>query len=197
MPKQVTPKPDARPSRPVWASDLNDEEFKFVTEYLVDFNGSAAVRRMGIAENWVREKAYELVHKPHVARAIDRAIIEDASGPRQWMLGRLRTLSDANVLDFFDIDVNGVWLLRPKKDLPIELQRCVKRIVRTKDGEIRLEVHDPLRAMEIFAKVANIALGRDAVAMDGETLAEMVLATEKLVEKQRAEKLAAAAKEKS
>lgn len=52
---------------------------RFVEEYLVDFNGAAAVTRAGYNCKVPKRLAYEMLHNPAIKAAIDLVTIERAS----------------------------------------------------------------------------------------------------------------------
>jgi hypothetical protein len=140
---------------------------QFVHEYLLDLNITQAAYRakIGSTLNTARVVGSELFHTRHVARAIDMALTEDASGPRAWLLNRLAEITNANVDDFFDwLDVttdnitHGVITLKAGSKVPRELRRCIKGIEIKKGGQVKITLHDPVRAAEIMAQVRSIAL---------------------------------------
>lgn len=157
--------------------DLSDRETQFVREYLVDLNATQACVRAGIATSAsARSRGYELLRRSAVTLAIDEAMAECGAGPRQWLVTRLAEIARANIADFVDWDDKGSVTFKALGQVPSELKAVVKKIVRTKDGEVRIELHDPLRAIEILAKVGTIGLTRDAIQLQGElTLEQMVM----------------------
>lgn len=170
-------KREALPTRPVWAEKLEDKEYKFVCEYLVDLNGTQAAIRAGIAsEASARQRAYEIVHRSHVSQAIDVAMGEQAAGPRQWLVRKLANIADGNMGDFgLDWDENGKVSMKASKDIPREVMALVKKFYRTADGEVRFELHDPLRAIEMLGKVGAIALTREKLEIEGGLTLDMII----------------------
>ena len=59
--------------------NLTVRQRRFVEEYLVDFNGAAAVTRAGYNSKHPNRLAYELLHNPAVKAAIDQITLERAS----------------------------------------------------------------------------------------------------------------------
>ena len=172
--------PEERPSAPAWASELADSDRRFVEEYLIDLNATQAYLRAGLGtpENVAnaRSRAHELIHKPHIAKAIDLAMAESGAGPRQWIVRRLGEIARADVSEFMDVDDDGHMTLKAFSKIPEGMTALIKKIVRTKDGEIRFELHDPLRALEILAKVGSIGLTKDQVELQAsETLADLIV----------------------
>lgn len=170
--------PAERPSRPKWGAELSDREFRFVNEYLLDLNGTQAFIRSGLSKpphgGATRQAACVMLQQTHVAKAVDAALQADASGPRQWLVTKLAAIADADIFEFCEYDKKGRLVLKPSAALPRELRVLVKKIVSTKSGP-RIELHDPLRAIEILAKVASIGLTQDKIGFDGQTLEQLVM----------------------
>lgn len=174
------------PARPEWAKELSDREFAFVSEYLVDLNASAALRRMAlpdISEGSIWETASQLKKRAHVARAIDAAMAQDASGPRQWIVSKLAAIANSDIKDLLEWDEAGKLTLKASKGLPPEISSLVRKVYRLKNGEMRFELHDPVKALEILAKVSSIGLVADRIDINATvTLEALVLGAMKLKE---------------
>ena len=59
--------------------ELTDKQAAFVDEYLVDMNASAAARRAGYSEKTAGYIGHENKQKPHIAKAIEKAMRERRS----------------------------------------------------------------------------------------------------------------------
>lgn len=57
--------------------NLTDMQRRFVEEYLVDFNGSAAVLRAGYASKYPNRAAYQLLQNPAVKAAINEFSVQN------------------------------------------------------------------------------------------------------------------------
>jgi hypothetical protein len=79
--------------------NLTLRQRRFVEEYLVDFNGGAAVDRAGYNCKYPTRLAYELLHNPGVKAAIDQLTLERAKDstlkPDYVMMKLQRTLEKA------------------------------------------------------------------------------------------------------
>jgi|GEM_PF-1377989 len=154
---------------PKWTKGLTKSEASFVREYLVDLNATAAYLRIGLGNPKNRAAAsvgaHKLMHRPHVLRAIDEAMTINGSGPRQWLITKLQAIANANIGDFFNWTNNGPTL-KASHEIPRELTALVSEIVQKPDGSVRLKLHDPLRAVEILAKVGAIGLTRERVVIE-------------------------------
>lgn len=60
-------------------NNLTTRQRRFVEEYLVDFNGTAAVERAGYNTKYPNRLAYEMLQHPGIKAAIDQVTIERAS----------------------------------------------------------------------------------------------------------------------
>jgi phage terminase small subunit len=73
---------------------LTIRQERFVSEYLVDFNGAAAAMRAGYAHKSAKKIAHELLTEyPKVVAAVERAIqrlADKAELSQQWIVGELR-----------------------------------------------------------------------------------------------------------
>ena len=54
--------------------ELTARQQRFVEEYLVDLNGTAAAQRAGYGQNSASSAAYRLLNLPHVAKAVKEAM---------------------------------------------------------------------------------------------------------------------------
>ena len=59
--------------------NLTVRQRRFVEEYLVDFDGSAAVVRAGYNTKWPNRLAYEMLQHPGIKAAIDQVTLDRAS----------------------------------------------------------------------------------------------------------------------
>lgn len=91
-------------------AQLTDRERRFVREYLVDLNGSAAAARAGYASKAVRQTAYKLMKRPRVKAAVDAAMAARARRLKitaDRVLGELALLGFANFMDYFTPQADG------------------------------------------------------------------------------------------
>lgn len=59
--------------------NLTVKQRRFVEEYVVDFNGAAAVLRAGYTTKWAKRLAHEMLKHPGIRAAIDAITLERAS----------------------------------------------------------------------------------------------------------------------
>ena len=81
-----------RASRRHIVKGLTPLEERFCAEYVVDFNGTEALKRAGSSAKWVAQQAYEMLRKPHIAQRIQALIVgqnEKALVNKQWVMNEL------------------------------------------------------------------------------------------------------------
>lgn len=169
-------------ARPAWAKDLTDREFAFVTEYLVDLNAGAAARRAfpDITAATSYDSGWQMRQKPHVVAAIDAAMLESVAGPRQWMVGKLAAMADGDLSEFLQVDKDGkVRLVKGWDDIPSAVKKLFRKVYNDKHG-LRIELHDPIKAMELLAKVVPGVVVENIDVKASITLEALVLGAMKL-----------------
>jgi phage terminase small subunit len=173
---------------PAWAEGLDDRETQFVREYLVDLNATQAMVRCGAKLESARSLGYDIVHRPQVSAAIDQALAENASGPRQWIIGKLANIARGNLEDLLNWDEDGRLTLKAGSTVPREIKALVRKIGYDKDGNLKLELHDPVRAMELLGKVSKIGLLTEKVDVTSGGLSLEQLVMKSLAPKEEEEK---------
>lgn len=105
--------------------NLTVRQRRFVEEYLVDFNGAAAVTRAGYGSKHPNRLAYELLHNPAIKAAIDQVTLDRASEstikPEYVMQKLQRTIEKA------ELDNNHTAVLRGCEILARALGMFVER----------------------------------------------------------------------
>ena len=106
---------------------LNKRQLLFVSEYIVDWNASAAARRAGYAEKAAAQQGYLLLRKPQIKAEIEvrwRGMINSAEVRGADVLRELNRLGHSDVRRLFDD--NG-RLLAPK-DMPADVSATISSI---------------------------------------------------------------------
>ena len=122
---------------------LPEKRLRFVQEYLIDFNGTAAAIRAGYSEKTAAQQAYQLLRSPEVQEALTEAkckLTEKTELTQQWVIKRLMALADANLDRVGTWDVNGFYpfpsdSLEWKDSYCIEAITVKERIQDNKEGE--------------------------------------------------------------
>ncbi|MGZ3687329.1 MAG: terminase small subunit, partial [Bdellovibrionota bacterium] len=75
-------------------------ESQFIQEYLIDLNGSAAIKRAGYKGKYAAQAAFELLRKPYVIAEINAAMQKRAKKLEltgEFTLSRLKDLASSNI----------------------------------------------------------------------------------------------------
>lgn len=87
---------------------LTPKQERFVQEYLVDLNATAAARRAGYSEKRASELGYQLLQKTTVQAAIQKAIRDRSQRTevdQDYVIKRLKEISDKEASDAQDSDL--------------------------------------------------------------------------------------------
>lgn len=121
---------------------------RFIHEYLVDGNGTAAAIRSGVEEVSARVAAYRWLHTPEVRQKIAELREKDAqlaNIQRARLLAEQLRLATSNVVDLFDPDTGRP--LAPH-ELPREVAACVQQVELTHE-EVLDEDEVPVRVVKV------------------------------------------------
>lgn len=135
----------------VSVTKLTDKQKRFVDEYLVDLNATAAARRAGYKDPNIGR---QLITKNNVSAEIQKRQ-EKLRGKleitQERVLEELAAIGFANGTDFATITHNGLVRLTPTDEVPEEKKKAVASI---KEGQYGTEVklHDKVRALELLGK---------------------------------------------
>jgi phage terminase small subunit len=155
---------------------LTPKQLRFVDEYLVDLNASAAARRAGYSPTRADAMGHENLRKPEIAAAIAAAQAKRAERTRidaDWVLQRLAQIADADMADLFGPDGcllpvaswPGVWrrglvvgldvVEEPRgPDAPPAMVRKVKQA-------------DRLKVLELIGRHVLVGAWRDKLELSG------------------------------
>lgn len=133
---------------------LTDKQKRFVDEYLVDLNATAAAKRAGYSEKSASRIAIELLNKTHVSAEIQKRQAKlrgKLEITQERVLEELAAIAFANGTDFATITHNGLVRLTPTDEVPEEKKKAVASI---KEGQYGTEIklHDKVRALELLGK---------------------------------------------
>ena len=138
---------------------LGPMQRRFVEEYLVDCNASAAARRAGYSERTAREQSAQLIAQPKIARAI-REAMDDRS--YRLKLSADRVLLELVRIAFSDIGRIIDWseealVVTPPGRLSADDRAAISEIaVIPGSGErglaVKVKMHDKHRALRLLAR---------------------------------------------
>lgn len=138
----------------VSVAKLNDRQERFVDEYLVDLNATAAAKRAGYSEKTARSQGQRLLTNVDIQAAIQKRqarLQGKLEITQERVLEELAAIAFANGTDFATINRNGLVRLVPTDDLPEDKKKAVASI---KEGQYGTEVklHDKVKALELLGK---------------------------------------------
>ena len=139
---------------------LKPKERAFVTEFVKDFNGSAAARRAGFAEVSAGVYACELLKNPKILEAInqyEKGLSTRFISYKERILKELSILAYSDITDY--LNPNGTFRITNLKDLPPQVTRAIKKfkVKTTISGgntyqEVDFELYDKASALVNMGK---------------------------------------------
>ena len=143
---------------------LTVRQERFVHEYLVDGNGSAAAIRAGYTPNRAEATASRLLTNGKVSRRLEilkAAQLERVDFDADTVLRELATLSTVTIAEF--IDDEG-YLRTDLKNISKEALACVAEVmqetVTRPDGSsqtrVKLRLHDRIKALNLVGKHRSV-----------------------------------------
>lgn len=151
------------------ARSLTDKQAQFVVEYLIDFNATRAAIRAGYAKSSAYQQGYENLRKPHIVEAIKEHTTERAMKADENLL-RLSNIARGSIDDIITVDDEGRWYLDLKKARDNGSLSLIKKIWEDKDGYTRVELHDPVRALELLGKANDLFRDRLDITSGGKPI---------------------------
>ena len=143
---------------------LTVKEQVFVNEYLKCFNGAQAARAANYSKRSIYSIASENLRKPHIRAEIERRLAEVEMSSVE-VLARLSTQARGSQEPFVQVDENGNVSFdfsseNAKQNFHLikkfEMQRKRRVDKNTsnewEDENVRIELHDPQRALELLGK---------------------------------------------
>lgn len=95
--------------------NLTVRQRRFVEEYLVDFNGAAAVERAGYNTKYPNRLSHEMLHNPAIKAAIDQLTMDRAKESTlkpEYVINKIqRTIEKADVDSNYNAVLRGCELL--------------------------------------------------------------------------------------
>lgn len=148
---------------------LTAKQERFVDEYLVDLNATAAAKRAGYSEKSASRIAIELLNKTHVSAAIQerRAKLKGKLEiTQEAVLQELAAIAFANGTDFVTVTGAGLLSVKPTSEVAKEKLPAIAGIKYNQTG-IEIKLHDKVRALELLGKHLGV-FGTGAAAPDPE-----------------------------
>jgi len=142
---------------------LNPQQLKFVQEYIILGNATEAARRASYAEKWADRIGPGLVGDCRVLAEINRQVTKTLSHhevTKQRILTELARVAFSNMDDVAEWTASGIKL-KDSKEIGKDKKAAVKDLIQKtgSTNEIKIGLHDKLRALEILAKFLGLDKG--------------------------------------
>lgn len=144
---------------------LTPRQRRFVAQYCVDYNASAAAIRAGYAEGSARQQGYALLQLPAVRAAIAEhleVLTEAADVEAIRVIAEAKCIAHFNVQDILAaIQNRGTieGLLAADREVTAAVSEITVREVPDEDGPesiIKLKFHDKLQALKLLAQIKGM-----------------------------------------
>ena len=156
---------------------LTPKQKRFVDEYMVDLNATAAARRAGYSEKTAEVIGYENLRKPQIMAAIQERQGElqgKLEITQERVLEELAAIAFANGTDFVTITQAGLINVKATSDVPKDKLPAIAGIKYNQLG-IEIKLHDKVRALELLGKHLGVfATGGTAAAVEENNIFEVI-----------------------
>lgn len=108
-------------------------------------NATRAAISAGYSKNTAREIARENLTKPYIKAFIDKLeepVIKKLNIDENWVLTKLKNFSEANILDYFEINDDGDIKLKDLTKLPDNKIESIESIEQNDKGRIKIKLVD-------------------------------------------------------
>ncbi len=132
---------------------LSEKQKRFVQEYLVDLNATAAAKRAGYSPKTASEQGARLLANVKVQEEIQKAIEKRQNRveiTQDRVLQELAAIAFASGADYASI-ISGVVMMNDTEELTEEQKAAIVSIKQTKEG-VEVKLADKMRALELLAK---------------------------------------------
>ena len=149
---------------------LTDKQKRFVQEYLVDLNATAAAKRAGYSEKTADRIGPELLGKTCVSSAIHKAMEKREKRTeitQDRVLKELAAIGFARGTDYAQIQSRGRVSLTPTEELTEEQKAAVLGVKETQYG-VEIKLADKVRALELLGKHIGLWDKKDLDDSEGE-----------------------------
>lgn len=133
---------------------LTPKQKRFVDEYLVDLNATAAARRAGYSDKTACEQGSRLLANVKVQAAIQerqKTLQGKLAITQERVLEELASIAFANGTDFVTITHAGLLNVKATSDVPKDKLPAIAGIKYNQQG-IEIKLHDKVRALELLGK---------------------------------------------
>ena len=137
---------------------LTLKQRRFVDEYLVDLNATAAAKRAGYSPRSAHGVGYNLRHDPKVAQEIAKALDAMTGITRNHIVNELARIVNAKIDDVVTWDKDGLKV-KDSAELNADQKAGIAKITQTERGdtrEIRVEMFNKLDAIDKLSRVLQV-----------------------------------------
>ena len=153
---------------------LTEKQKRFVAEYLVDFNATAAAKRAGYKDPNIGR---QLITKNNVSAEIAKRRDELQSKleiTQETVLQELAAIAFANGTDFVTVTGAGLLDVKPTSQVSKEKLPAIAGIKYSQNG-IEIKLHDKVRALELLGKHLGVfATGGGAATQEDNNIFEVI-----------------------
>ena len=153
---------------------LTPKQERFVDEYLVDLNATAAAKRAGYKDPNIGR---QLITKTNVSAAIQerRGKLRDKLEiSQEAVLQELASIAFANGTDFVTVTGAGLLCVKATSEVPKNKLPAIAGIKYSQLG-IEIKLHDKVRALELLGKHLGVfATGGSAAATEENNIFEVI-----------------------
>jgi phage terminase small subunit len=136
---------------PEWAAKLSRRERRFVEEYIIDLNGSAAIRRCGWPSDNADATAAQILRRGNVAKAVSALVAERSGATQSRVIEELGRIAFADVHDISFVK-DGQVIVRDTAELTPDQRAVVAGYETNERGFVTVKLHDKIRALDSLAK---------------------------------------------
>lgn len=153
---------------------LTEKQKRFVAEYMVDLNATAAARRAGYKDPNIGR---QLITKNNVSAEIAKRREQLQSKleiTQETVLQELAAIAFANGTDFVTVTGAGLLCVKPTNEVAKEKLPAIAGIKYNQMG-IEIKLHDKVRALELLGKHLGVfATGGGAAAQEDNNIFEVI-----------------------
>ena len=156
---------------------MTDKQKRFINEYMIDLNATAAAKRAGYSEKTAYSIGQRLLKNVEIKAAIQQ--IQNKMQNRleitqERVLEELAAIAFAKGTDFAQVDECGEVDLVPTSDLSEEKKKAIASIKQGPYGRAEIKLHDKLRALEMLGRYLGVFDNRPVEDGKKNNLFEMI-----------------------
>lgn len=150
---------------------LTEKQARFVAEYLVDLNATAAAKRANYSDKTAYSQGQRLLKNVEIQEAIQKAVKERSERTeitQDSVLQELAAIGFSRATDYAYIDELGKVAIVSTGELTDTQKKAVAVIERSNNGP-KIRLHDKVRALELIGKHLGMFDTRTPPTAEGES----------------------------